>query len=58
MSVNGQPTRPFSINMLNPHLIEPINSPEKVAIIKQISALKRGTKRELVDKEVFYRVGI
>ncbi len=58
MSVNGQPTRPFSINMLNPHLTTPINTPEKVAIIKQISALKRGTKRELVDKEIFYRVGV
>jgi hypothetical protein len=44
--------------MLNPHSIPPINSPEKVAIIKQISALKRWTKRELVDKEVFYRVGV
>lgn len=58
LSVSWQPTRPFSINMLNPHLTPPINSPEKVAIIKQISALKRWTKRELVDKEVFYRVGV
>lgn len=58
LSVNGQPTRPFSINMLNPHLEEPLNSPEKVEIIKQISALKRWTKRELVDKEIFYRVGV
>ena len=58
LSVHGEPTNAFSINMLNPHLQEPINSPEKVGIIKQISALKRWTKRELVDKEVFYRVGV
>ncbi|MBP7884804.1 hypothetical protein KAZ93_01275 [Patescibacteria group bacterium] len=56
LSVNGQPTRPFSIDMHNPYAEPVVNTPEKVAIIKQISALKRGTKRELVDKEIFYRV--
>jgi hypothetical protein len=44
--------------MHNPYAEKPLNTPEKVAIIKQISALKRGVKRELVDKEVFYRVGV
>jgi hypothetical protein len=58
LSVSWQPTRPFSINMHNPYAEPIVNSPEKVWIIKQISALKRGTKRELVDKEVFYRVGV
>ena len=58
LSVGWQPTRPFSINMHNPYAEPVINSPEKVAIIKQISALKWWTKRELVDKEVFYRVGV
>jgi TraM recognition site of TraD and TraG len=58
LSVWWQPTRPFSINMHNPYAEPVINSPEKVAIIKQISALKWWTKRELVDKEVFYRVGV
>lgn len=58
LSVNTQPTRPFSIEMHNPYAEPVVNSPEKVAIIKQISALKRGTKRELVDKEIFYRVGV
>lgn len=58
LSVWWQPTRPFSINMRNPHSVPPVNTPEKVAIIKQISALKWGTKRELVDKEIFYRVGV
>lgn len=58
LSVDGQPTRPFSINMHNPYAEPVVNSPEKVAIIKQISALKRWTKRELVDKEVYYRVWV
>ncbi len=58
LSVNTQPTRPFSIEMHNPYAEPIINTPEKVAIIKQISALKRGTKRELVDKEIFYRVWV
>ena len=58
LSVNGQPTRPFSINMYDPYGVTPLNSPEKVNIIKQISALKRGVKRELVDKEVYFRVGV
>ena len=44
--------------MRNPHSVPPVNTPEKVGIIKQISALKWGTKRELVDKEIFYRVGV
>jgi hypothetical protein len=34
------------------------NSPEKVEIIKQISSLKRWTKRELVDKEIYYRIWV
>jgi len=58
LSVWWQPTRPFSIDMHNPYAEKPINSPEKVAIIKQISALKWWVKRELVDKEVFFRVGV
>jgi isochorismate hydrolase len=34
------------------------NSPEKIKIIKQISALKRWRKRELVEKEIYYRVWV
>ncbi len=36
----------------------PNHNEEKVDIIKQISSLNWGTKRELVDKEVFFRVGV
>jgi hypothetical protein len=56
--VNNQPTRPFSFTTDLPFLKPTVNIPEKIEIMKQISALKRGTKRELVDKEIFFRVGV
>ena len=55
---NLSQTRPFTFKAKIPYELPAKNSPEKVQIIKQISALKRGTKRELVDKEVYYRVGV
>ena len=58
ISVDSQVSRPFSLNNLNPYADAPINSPEKVEIIKQISALKYGAKRDLVDKEIYYRIGV
>lgn len=56
LSVGTQPTRPFSISILNPYT-PPFHTPEKKKLIKEISALKRGRKKELVEKEIFYRVG-
>lgn len=56
--VNNQPTRPFSFTIDLPWLKPIVNIPEKVEIMKQISALKWGTKRELVDKEIYFRVGV
>ncbi len=56
--VNNQPTRPFSFTIDLPWLKPIVNIPEKIEIMKQISALKRGTKRELVDKEIYFRVGV
>mgnify|MGYP000011969878 FL=1 len=63
VSINNQQTRPFSFKakVLYPGFPDGLpyaNSPEKVQIIKQISSLKRGTKRELVDKEIYFRVGV
>jgi len=52
-----QPTQAFSINVKLPWEDPALNSPEKVEIIKQISALKYGRKKELVDKEIYFRVG-
>jgi len=45
-----QPTPAFSINVRLPREDPVLNTPEKVEIIKQISALKYGRKKELVDK--------
>lgn len=56
--VNNQPTRPFSFTIDLPRLKPKVNIPEKIEIMKQISALKRGTKRELVDKEIYFRVWV
>jgi hypothetical protein len=58
MSVNSQQSRPFSFQPIYRGAEPTKNTPEKVQIIKQISALKRGTKRELVDKEIYFRVGV
>jgi hypothetical protein len=55
--VDSQPTKPFTLSVWNPFADPVRNSPEKVEIIKQISALKYWRKKELVDKEIFYRVG-
>jgi len=58
ISINNQQTRPFSFKAKLPYDIPPKNSAEKVQIIKQISSLKRGSKREIVDKEIYFRVGV
>lgn len=58
ISINNQQTRPFSFKAKIPYILEAKNPPEKVQIIKQISSLKRGTKRELVDKEIYFRIGV
>jgi hypothetical protein len=58
LSVDMQPTPAFSINVKVPRSFDPpiLNPSEKVEIMKQISALKYGRKKELVDKEIYYRV--
>lgn len=58
MSINNSQSRPFSLSAKIPYVDKAINTPEKIEIMKQISALKRGTKRELVDKEIYFRVGV
>lgn len=58
MSVNGQATKPFSLDVQKFFTMPFTNSPEKIKVIKQISALKWGRKRELVEKEIYYRVGV
>lgn len=56
LSVGTQPTRPFSVNILNPYT-PALHTADKKRLIKEISALKWGRKKDLVEKEIFYRVG-
>jgi len=58
MSINFQQSRPFSFAPIYRGNRPIVNTKEKIEIIKQISALKRWTKRELVDKEIYFRVGV
>lgn len=58
LSVDTQPSRPFSIAPYFRRQEPAVHTSEKTEIIKQISSLKMGTKRELAEKEIFYRVGI
>ncbi|MFA5747580.1 MAG: type IV secretion system DNA-binding domain-containing protein [Candidatus Absconditabacterales bacterium] len=58
ISINNQQTRPFSFTIRVPYSDPKLNTPEKIEIMKQISSLRRGTKRELVDKEIYFRVGV
>ena len=60
IAINNQQTRPFSFqtDLPFPAFKPIINTPEKIEIMKQISALKRWTKRELVDKEIYFRVWV
>lgn len=58
LSIDTQPSQPFTLQNANPYAIEHLNNDQKVDVIKQISALKWGTKRELVEKEVYYRVWV
>lgn len=58
MSVNGQATKAFSLDVTKFFTMPFLHTPEKVQVIKQISALKWGRKKELVEKEIYYRVGV
>jgi len=58
LSIDTQPTRPFTLQAHNPYAVPHLNSDEKVNIIKQISSLKRWTKRDIVEKEIFFRAGV
>ena len=58
ISIHNQQSRPMSFKAKIPYSIPPKNSPEKVQIIKEISSLKWWSKREIVDKEIYFRVGV
>ena len=58
ISIHNQQSRPMTFKAKVPYSIPPKNSPEKVQIIKEISSLKWWSKREIVDKEIYFRVGV
>ncbi len=58
LSIDKTQSKPFSISCKVCYGEPKLNTPEKIAIMQQISALKWGTKRELVDKEIYFRVGV
>jgi hypothetical protein len=58
LSIKNEQSRPFSFKCGNPYVLPVKNSPEKIQVIKQISSLKWGSKREIVDKEIYFRVGV
>lgn len=56
MSVDTQPTRPFSISVWDPYG-QNLNSEDKTKVIIEISRLKWWRKKELVEKEIYFRIG-
>ena len=58
ISIHNQQSRPMTFKAKVPYDIPPKNSPEKVQIIKEISALRWWSKREIVDKEIYFRVWV
>ncbi|MFA6024710.1 MAG: type IV secretion system DNA-binding domain-containing protein [Candidatus Gracilibacteria bacterium] len=55
LSIDTQPSKPFSIVPLNPYLDK--GDPEAAEAYKQLSRLKYGRDREFVEREVFRRLG-
>ncbi len=55
LSIDTQPSKPFSIIPLNPYTDK--GDPEAAEAFKQLSRLKYGRDREFVEREVFRRLG-
>ena len=56
LSIDTQPSRPFSITPLNPYLEK--GDPNIGNAMKQLSRLKYGRDREFVEREIMRRIGI
>jgi len=56
LSVDTQPSRPFSIVPVNPYTEE--GDKEAAEAYKQLSRLKYGRDREFVDREILRRIGV
>lgn len=55
LSIDTQPSRPFSISPINPGLEK--GDPQAAEAYKQLSRLKYGRDREFVDREILRRIG-
>lgn len=55
LSIDTQPSKPFSVTPVNPYLEE--GDPEVGDAIKQLSRLKYGRDKEFVEREIFRRLG-
>ena len=58
ISIHNQQSRPMTFKAKVPYSLPVKNTPEKVQIIKEISSLKWWSKREIVDKEIYFRVWV
>ncbi len=56
LSIDTQPSRPFSIVPVNPYLEE--GDKEAAEAFKQLSRLKYGRDRDFVDREILRRIGV
>ena len=56
LSVDTQPSKPFSITPVNPYIDE--GNPELGAALKQISRLTYGRSKKFVEKEIFTRLDV
>lgn len=56
LSIDTQPSRPFSIIPLNPYLEE--GDREAAEAYKQLSRLKFGRDRDFVEREILRRIGV
>jgi hypothetical protein len=55
LSIDTQPSKPFSIVPVNPYLEQ--GNPEIADALKQLSRLKYGRDKEFVEREIFRRLG-
>ena len=55
LSIDGQPSQPFSITPINPYL--ETGDKQASEAFKQLSRLKYGRDREFVDREILRRIG-
>lgn len=56
LSIDTQPSRPFSIIPSNPYIVE--GDKQAAEAYKQLSRLKYGREREYVEREILRRIGV